>query len=108
MAVDFNSAVKAYNTAADAVKTAGASGGAAQTGNAAPGNEFLGMVQDSLGSAVEAGRHSEHMSMQQIAGKADLREVVTAVANAEHTLRTVVAVRDKVLEAYQQILRMPI
>jgi len=34
--------------------------------------------------------------------------VVTAVANAQHTLETVVAVRDKVLNAYQEILRMPI
>ena len=108
MAVDFSSAVKAYNNAAGAVKSAGLEGGAAQVGNAAPGNEFLGMVQDSLGDAVKAGRNSEEMSMKQIAGKADMREVVTAVANAEHTLRTVVAVRDKVLEAYQQILRMPI
>jgi len=33
---------------------------------------------------------------------------VTAVANAEHTLETVIAVRDKVLTAYQEILRMPI
>ena len=39
--------------------------------------------------------------------KADLSSVVTAVAEAELTLQTVVAVRDKVIESYKQILRMP-
>ena len=40
-------------------------------------------------------------------GKADLNDVVQAVTNAEVTLQTVTAVRDKVLNAYQEILRMP-
>ncbi len=44
----------------------------------------------------------------QIAGEADLKDVITAVANAEQTLETVVAVRDKVLAAYNEILKMPI
>jgi flagellar hook-basal body complex protein FliE len=35
-------------------------------------------------------------------------DVVTAVSNAEMTLQTVVAVRDRVLNAYQEIMRMPI
>ena len=42
------------------------------------------------------------------AGKADLNTVVVAVAEADLTLKTVVAVRDKVLAAYREILRMPI
>jgi flagellar hook-basal body complex protein FliE len=43
-----------------------------------------------------------------IAGKADLTEVVTAVTNAEITLKTVLAIRDRVIQAYQEIARMPI
>ena len=42
------------------------------------------------------------------AGKADLNSVVVAVAEAELTLNTVVAVRNKVIESYREILRMPI
>jgi flagellar hook-basal body complex protein FliE len=34
--------------------------------------------------------------------------VVTAVSNAEVTLQTVVAVRDRVVAAYLDILKMPI
>ena len=66
------------------------------------------MISDSLKSAMQSGRQAEELSIKQISGAADLKDVVTAVANAEHTLETLVAVRDKVLSAYQEILRMPI
>ena len=66
------------------------------------------MVNDSLKSAVKAGYDAENLSIKQIAGEADLKDVITAVANAEQTLSTVVAVRDKVLNAYNEILKMPI
>ena len=46
--------------------------------------------------------------IQALAGKADLADVVTAVSNAELTLQTVVAVRDRVVAAYLDILKMPI
>ncbi len=48
------------------------------------------------------------MSKQALSGKADVRDVVAAVNNAELTLQTVVAVRDKVVSAYNEILHMPI
>lgn len=107
MAIDFGSAVKAYGDAARMVHEAAASGGVK---GPAPAGEsaFMGMVADSLESAVQTGRRAEELSLKQISGDADLKDVVTAVANAEHTLETVVAVRDKVLSAYQEILRMPI
>ena len=48
------------------------------------------------------------MTAKAVAGEADILEVVSAVSNAEMTLQTVVAVRDRVLGAYQEIMRMPI
>jgi flagellar hook-basal body complex protein FliE len=106
MAIDFNTAVNAYRMAAKGVE------GAMQPklAPAAPegGESFAGMVTDSLKGAAHIGREAEELSLKQITGEADLKDVVTAVANAEHTLETVVAVRDKVLNAYQEILRMPI
>lgn len=106
MAIDFTSAVNAYQRAA---KTAdSAFGGKPEAAPAAEGNSFLDMVNGSLKSAVKTGREAEELSLKQITGEADLKDVVTAVANAENTLETVVAVRDKVLNAYQEILKMPI
>lgn len=106
MAIDFGSAVKAYGEAAKIARDPGAIG--KMTGPAAGENSFAGMISDSLQSAMQTGRQAEELSLKQISGDADLKDVVTAVANAEHTLETVVAVRDKVLSAYQEILRMPI
>jgi flagellar hook-basal body complex protein FliE len=48
------------------------------------------------------------MATQQIAGNANIVDVVNAVNSAELTLDTVVAVRDKVVQAYQAIMNMPI
>jgi flagellar hook-basal body complex protein FliE len=108
MPIDFNTAVNAYRQAAKAVDTGATPKPAGPMGGADDGNSFVGMVSDSLKSAVQTGREAEELSLKQISGEADLKDVVTAVANAEHTLETVVAVRDKVLSAYQEILRMPI
>ncbi|MSQ86997.1 MAG: flagellar hook-basal body complex protein FliE [Alphaproteobacteria bacterium] len=106
--IDFNSAVSAYQQAAGAVRSTG--GGRSTTSAvASEGDEgFASMISDSLKSAMQSGRQAEELSIKQISGAADLKDVVTAVANAEHTLETLVAVRDKVLSAYQEILRMPI
>jgi len=105
--VDFNTAVNAYKQAAGAVRAAAAGQPAAPSATEGV-QEFAGLVTDSLKQAVQTGRQAEELSLKQISGEADLKDVVTAVANAEHTLETVVAVRDKVLSAYQEILRMPI
>ncbi len=65
------------------------------------------MVKNFAESAVNTGKVSEQMTAAAAAGQADLNQVVVAVAEAEVTLNTVVAVRDKVVEAYKEILRMP-
>jgi flagellar hook-basal body complex protein FliE len=44
----------------------------------------------------------------QVAGKTELVDVVTAISAAEASLETVMAVRDQVISAYQEIMRMPI
>lgn len=69
---------------------------------------FASMVRDTLGAAVEAGRAGDGMTAQALAGRADLNDVVLAVNNAELTLQMVVGIRDRVIQAYQEIIRMPI
>lgn len=96
-------AIAAYAAAAKAPVT-----NPAPVDPAAGAGSFVSMVQDAAKTAVTAGKQSEQLSASAIAGKADIREVVAAVSNAELTLETVVAVRDKVINAYNEILRMPI
>ncbi|HYJ35098.1 MAG TPA: flagellar hook-basal body complex protein FliE, partial [Rhizomicrobium sp.] len=68
-------------------------------------SDFLsGAIKDSINNI----RQGEHAATQQIEGKANLVDVVQSVNAAEITLDTVVAVRDKVVQAYQSIMNMPI
>lgn len=69
---------------------------------------FVELVKEVASESIQAGKESEKATAAAVAGEADLTEVVTAISNAELTLQTVVAVRDRVLAAYQEILRMPI
>ena len=99
-----SSIISAYGKAAHAAGGAPASDG--QDAEATQGDDFGSLVKAGLQAAVDASKKSETLSKQAIAGKADIREVVTAVNNAELTLQTVVAVRDKVVSAYNDIMRM--
>ena len=77
-------------------------------GEVKPSNHFIEMVKGVTENAIESNRQAEEISKQVLTGKAELADVVTAIAHAESTLQTVVTVRDKVISAYQEILRMPI
>ena len=74
-----------------------------------PGNQgtFTNLVQGYLSQAEQIGRTGEQMSVAGVTGQADLAQVATSVSEAEVTLQTVVAIRDKVVDAYKEILRMP-
>jgi flagellar hook-basal body complex protein FliE len=80
----------------------------APTSVPANGPSFSELIGTGLKGAADAGYKSEAISTKALAGKADVTDVVTAVANAELALNTVVAVRDKMISAYQDIIRMPV
>ncbi|MBP2293558.1 flagellar hook-basal body complex protein FliE [Azospirillum rugosum] len=72
------------------------------------GASFGDVLEQTAKDAIGTMKNSEKMSAMAAVGQADLTDVVQAVTNAEITLQTVTTVRDKVLNAYQEILRMPI
>jgi flagellar hook-basal body complex protein FliE len=78
-----------------------AAGGAEEAG-------FGAMVENLVGTAAQTLRTAETASAKQVAGKGDLIDVVTAIGAAETALDTLVAVRDKVVNAYTDIMRMQI
>jgi flagellar hook-basal body complex protein FliE len=57
---------------------------------------------------TETLRQGEETVKAGLAGRADPQAVVEALAATELAVQTAVAVRDKVVEAYQEILRMPV
>lgn len=72
------------------------------------GPSFGALLAQSVDDAIKTNRESERVSIQAASGQADLQDVVEAVNAAEISLQTVVSIRDRVISAYQEILRMPI
>jgi flagellar hook-basal body complex protein FliE len=72
------------------------------------GDDFAGLVGRALQGAIVTGQQADTQAAQAIAGHGDLTQVVTAVSRAELTLQTTVAIRDRVIQAYQDIIKMPI
>lgn len=96
-------AAAAYARAAQMATGAGAAPAIGEQGK-----DFASLVKDAIGGAIDAGKEAEVKSAQHIAGQGELVDVVTALTAAETTLKTIVAVRDRVIAAYQEISRMPI
>ena len=105
MAINPSAAATAYSNALKAVTGPGAAAGDSA---GAAGPSFADMVKDVVGDAVKSGQAAEQKALQGAGNKAEIVDVVTAITNAELSLQTVVAVRDKVIAAYQDIMKMPI
>lgn len=94
-------AISAYNDAAKRLGTPGLEAPAQD------GASFADMLKDTAQGAIDVGKASEQQSIASVGKQAELADIITAVTNAEVTLQTVVAVRDRVIQAYQEIMRMP-
>jgi len=99
-------AINAYASAqAQATKAAGSGGGIEGMGG---GGDFGDMLKQVMSDAVNSSQKAEQAMTMQVQGKAELIDVVTAISSAEASMETVMAVRDQVISAYQEIMRMPI
>jgi flagellar hook-basal body complex protein FliE len=74
------------------------------------GPSFGALLKDVLGTASAAGAKSDAQTQALVTtpNKANIVDVVTAVAETETTIATLVSVRDKMIAAYEEIMRMPI
>ena len=93
-------AAQSYGLAKAALKSDLASPGADQTAKN-PAFDAL----HALAGAIEKG---EKTSIDYMTGGADPHSLVEAIAQAEMAIETAVTVRDRVVEAYQELLRMPV
>ena len=84
------------------------SGGAEKGGASAGGPSFSALLKDAVGSVLDAGKKSDHQTMAMASGKANVMDVVTAVAETDVAVSTLVSVRDRVIQSYEDILKMPI
>ena len=82
--------------------------GAAGKGPEAGGPSFSSVLKDAVGSVIDAGRKSDAQTVAMASGKANVMDVVTAVAETDVAVSTLVSVRDKVISAYEDIMKMAI
>ena len=85
------------------METGGATAGADGTGPS-----FSAVLKDAIGGVMEAGRKSDAQTVAMANGKANVMDVVTAVAETDVAVSTLVSVRDKVIQAYEDIMKMTI
>ena len=107
MTTPFNAVASAYNNASrliqDAAKTS-----TGTSGQGPQGADFGKLLTDEIQGVVNAGKTSDKMSLDLLNGKANVVDVATAVSQTELAMESMVAVRDKVISAYEEIMRMPI
>jgi len=92
-------------------RAAGMGGGAQapQNGPKQADGAFGDVLKQAMNQTVSTSKAGETQMAAVTGGVGgNIVDVVTAVAEAETTLQTVVTVRDKVITAYQEIMRMPI
>jgi flagellar hook-basal body complex protein FliE len=94
-------AARAYSAVQGTQMPSAPTSGAGQPG-------FADMLTSVMGDMTATSRAAETQMTSAVQGQGSLIDVVTAVSSAEASLETVMAVRDQVIQAYQEIMRMPI
>lgn len=74
---------------------------------AAGGNDFGDMVSKMASQALGNVKGAETAAVHGIEGKQDLQAVVQSVMSAQESLQTALAIRDKAVAAFQEVIRMP-
>ena len=98
----------AANAYASLARIADASGGLGKALGESQGPNFGALLKDAIGSVLEAGKASDAQQRAMVAGKANIVDVVTAVSETEVAVEALVSVRDRMIQAYEEIMRMPI
>jgi flagellar hook-basal body complex protein FliE len=83
-------------------------GGAGKSSESGGGPSFSALLKDAVGSVLDAGRKSDAQTVSMASGKANVMDVVTAVAETDVAVSTLVSVRDRVIQSYEDIMKMSI
>jgi flagellar hook-basal body complex protein FliE len=98
----------AANAYASLARIADPSAGLGKAVGETQGPSFGALLKDAVGSVLEAGKASDAQQRAMVAGKANIVDVVTAVSETQVAVEALVSVRDRVIQAYEEIMRMPI
>lgn len=102
----FNAAANAYGNASRLINQA-AKPNTDLTAKATGGN-FADILAQNVQGVIEQGNSSDKMAMEMVSGKANVVDMVTALTETEMAIESMVTLRDRVITAYEEIMRMPI
>jgi flagellar hook-basal body complex protein FliE len=108
MAMPINAATSAYANASkliDQQMKGGSPFGGQSTGQTP---DFAQLLSQAVQGVVDTGKVSDQKSLDLVNGKGNLVDVVTSVAQTQVAVEGLVAVRDRVISAYEDIMKMPI
>ena len=101
-------AANAYASLAKLTDPSGLTKGLGGLGEASGGPSFGALVKEAVNALTKSTHNSDLQTHAAANGKANMVDVVTAVAESEVAIDTLVSVRDKVISAYEEIMKMPI
>ena len=107
MSTPFNAVAAAYGNASRLISDK-ANSSIAGLGDKGQTPDFGKLLAQGMQGVMDAGAVSDKLSLDMVNGKANVVDVVTAVAETEVAVETLVSVRDRVISAYEDIMRMPI
>ncbi|WP_408873963.1 flagellar hook-basal body complex protein FliE [Gluconobacter roseus] len=80
----------------------------ASTSGSSSGTDFGSVLSQSIGSVIDGGHDAETKAAQGLTGGGDMTQIVTAVSNAQLALQTTTVIRDRMVQAYQDVMKMTI
>lgn len=106
-AIPFNAVAAAYGNASRLISDQ-AKSSLTGLGDKSQTPDFGKLVADGMQSVAQSGKVSDQLSLDLVNGKANVVDVVTAISQTELAMESMVTIRDKVISAYEEIMRMPI
>ncbi len=101
-------AANAYANLARIMESSGGASKGADAGGGAGGPSFGDLLKGVVSNVLDSGRQADSQSTAMATGKANVMDVVTAVAETDVKVSTLVSVRDKVIQSYEDIMKMTI
>ena len=104
----FNAATAAYGNASRLITQVAKPTTDLSAATGDKGGNFAQMLAQQVQGVMDAGKASDQMAIDMVNGKANVVDMVTALSQTELAIESMVTVRDRVISAYEEIMRMPI
>jgi flagellar hook-basal body complex protein FliE len=104
----FNAAATAYGNASRLINQAAKPQADLTAAVSGSGGNFADILAQNVQGVVDQGKVADQMALDMVSGKANVVDMVTALSETEMAIESMVTVRDRVISAYEEIMRMPI